>query len=60
VVDQVLVAEGATVSEGDKVVVLEAMKMYIDVMAFSSGSVTAISVKPGDNVKEGQPLLTIG
>ncbi len=60
VVDQVLISEGATVTEGDKVVILEAMKMYIDVMAPSSGSVTSVSVKPGDSVKEGQPLLTIG
>jgi glutaconyl-CoA/methylmalonyl-CoA decarboxylase subunit gamma len=60
VVDQVLVSEGATVADGEKVVILEAMKMYIDVMATSSGSVTAVSVKAGDSVKEGQPLLTIG
>jgi len=59
VIDQVLVQEGAPVTEGDTIIVLEAMKMYIDVMASSSGTVTGISVKPGDNVQEGQQLLSI-
>ncbi|MEX2444047.1 MAG: biotin/lipoyl-containing protein [Alkalispirochaeta sp.] len=59
VIDQVLVQEGASVTEGDTIVVLEAMKMYIDVMASTSGTVSGISVKPGDSVKEGQQLLSI-
>lgn len=60
VVDQVLVQEGATVAEGEKIVILEAMKMYIDVTAHISGIVSAIAVKTGDSVKEGRPLMTIG
>jgi biotin carboxyl carrier protein len=60
VIDQVLVAEGDTVTEGQNVVVLEAMKMYIDVAAPAGGTVSAISVKAGDSVKEGDPLLAIG
>jgi biotin carboxyl carrier protein len=60
VVDQVLVKEGSQVSEGEKVVILEAMKMYIDVTAPVSGTVSGVAVAPGDNVKEGQALLTIG
>ncbi|MFW5695172.1 MAG: acetyl-CoA carboxylase biotin carboxyl carrier protein subunit [Alkalispirochaeta sp.] len=59
VIDQVLVADGASVSEGDTIIILEAMKMYIDVMASTAGTVTGISVKPGDSVQEGQPLLSI-
>ncbi len=59
VIDQVLVTEGASVNEGDKVIILEAMKMYIDVMAPVSGSVVSVSVKAGESVKEGQPLVTI-
>lgn len=59
VIDQVLVQEGASVAEGDTIIVLEAMKMYIDVMAATSGTVSGISVKPGDSVKEGQQLLSI-
>jgi glutaconyl-CoA/methylmalonyl-CoA decarboxylase subunit gamma len=59
VIDQVLVADGAVVAEGDTIIVLEAMKMYIDVMAPAAGSVSGVSVKPGDSVKEGQLLLSI-
>jgi biotin carboxyl carrier protein len=59
VIDQVLVQEGASVAEGDTIIVLEAMKMYIDVMASTSGTVSGIAVKPGDSVKEGQQLLSI-
>jgi acetyl-CoA carboxylase biotin carboxyl carrier protein len=60
VIDQVLVAEGDTVTEGQNVVVLEAMKMYIDVAAPEGGTVSSVSVKAGDSVKEGDPLLAIG
>lgn len=50
---------GATLAEGDLVVTLEAMKMYTPVSAIRAGKVTAIHVKPGDAVEEGQPLLTV-
>lgn len=59
VIDQVLVTEGATVAAGDKIVILEAMKMFIDVMAPVAGTVSAVSVAPGDSVREGQAILTI-
>lgn len=60
VVDQVLVQDGASVAEGDKIVILEAMKMYIDVTAPAAGTVSGVAVKAGDSVKEGQSLMTIG
>lgn len=59
VVDQVAVAVGDTVSEGQVIVVLEAMKMYIDVMAPEAGTVTAVTVEAGDSVREGQALVSI-
>lgn len=59
VIDSVSVNPGDGVSEGDTVIVLEAMKMYIDVMAPVSGTVQAVSVTAGDSVKEGDLLLTI-
>ena len=59
VVDQILVSEGAHVAEGERIVVLEAMKMFIDVMAPATGRITQISVKLGDSVREKQPLLVI-
>lgn len=59
VIDQVVASEGAVVAEGDVVVILEAMKMYIDVVAPTDGTVRSIAVQPGDQVREGSPLLTI-
>lgn len=59
VVDKVLVKEGAVVAEGEKVLILEAMKMYIDVTSPVSGTVSGIAVKSGDTIKEGQALMTI-
>lgn len=53
------VALGASVSAGDKVLTLEAMKMNTVVSAPSGGTVKAIHVAAGDSVEEGQALLTI-
>ena len=50
---------GDTVSEGQPVIVLEAMKMENDVPASKSGKVTSITVKKGDTVNTGDVLLTI-
>ena len=51
---------GDTVSVGDVVIVLEAMKMQNNIEAESAGTVTSISVNPGDSVMEGSVLMTIG
>lgn len=51
---------GDTVSVGDVVIVLEAMKMQNNIEAESAGTVTSISVNPGDSVMEGSILMTIG
>ena len=51
---------GAVVNEGDLVITLEAMKMYTAINAPRSGTITAIHVKVGDAVEEGQALYTIG
>ena len=51
---------GATVTAGDLVITLEAMKMYTAINASSNGTITAIHVKVGDAVEEGQALYTIG
>jgi len=56
----VLVKQGQSVSKGDKVIELEAMKMKVPVVATESGQVTSIQVTEGDPVEIGQVLITIG
>lgn len=53
------VAVGDTVTEGQTVMTLEAMKMNTIVAATHAGTVSAILVKAGDAVEEGQVLVTI-
>jgi len=57
---KIKVAVGATVSQNQEVIVLEAMKMETPIYAPAAGTVRAISVKEGEAVAEGQALLTIG
>jgi len=56
---EVCVTEGATVSKGDRLVVLEAMKMEHEVRATRSGRVAAVGVKAGDQVSPGQWLVRL-
>jgi biotin carboxyl carrier protein len=44
---------------GDTVAVIEAMKMENEIPAHRSGTIAAVSVRPGDSVEMGQPLATI-
>lgn len=60
VVQTIHVSVGQAVTEGDKLVSLEAMKMVTHVLAKRGGKVISIAVKPGDPVDAGQALLTIG
>ena len=53
------VASGTAVKRGDKIVVLEAMKMENDITAPVDGVIT-YAVKQGDNVETGALLATIG
>ena len=57
---KVEVSEGDTVAEGDVLVVLEAMKMEIEVKAPKAGTVQSVMVAVGDKVVNGTPLVTIG
>ena len=59
VVSVILVKEGQSVNEGEKIIELEAMKMKVPVMANCSGKVSRVLVAIGDGVSGGQPLLTI-
>lgn len=56
---KVLVNVGDRVEKDQQVVILEAMKMEIDVVAPVAGTVTKILVNTTDAVEEGQPLVVI-
>jgi acetyl-CoA carboxylase biotin carboxyl carrier protein len=50
---------GGRVSAGDKLLLIEAMKTFNDIVAPKSGVVTAIMVEDGQPVEYGEPLLVI-
>jgi len=57
---KLLVAEGAPVTAGQLVLLLEAMKMENEIYAPEGGTVTRVCCKEGDNVNTGDTLLVIG
>ena len=59
VIIEISVKEGQAVKAGQKVAVLEAMKMENDIQAEKDGTVTAIHVHKGDSVLEGAKIVTI-
>lgn len=59
VVQAILISVGQQVSSGDKVAVVEAMKMKTPMIASRTGKVASIAVKPGDSVEAGQILMTL-
>jgi acetyl-CoA/propionyl-CoA carboxylase biotin carboxyl carrier protein len=56
---KVEVADGQTVTEGDTIVVLEAMKMEQPLLAHKAGTVTGLSASVGDVVGAGTSLCEI-
>ena len=54
------VKEGQAVKRGQKVAVIEAMKMENDILAEFDGTVTAIHARKGDSVLEGADIVSIG
>ena len=57
---KVNVAVGDSVSAGDIIVILEAMKMETEVRAVRDGTVASVAVKVGDSVAVGDALITLG
>jgi len=59
VVVEISVSEGDTVSEGQVVAVVEAMKMMNEIRAHNAGAVKTVHAKVGDTVESNAPLVTI-
>jgi acetyl-CoA/propionyl-CoA carboxylase, biotin carboxylase, biotin carboxyl carrier protein len=56
---KVAVSEGDTVSAGDQIVVVEAMKMENPVTAHKGGTVTGLSIETGASVNQGAVICEI-
>ena len=57
---KIIAEAGTAVNEGDKIMILESMKMVVDIVAPCNGVVQSILVRPNDKVVEGQALAIIG
>jgi biotin carboxyl carrier protein len=55
----VLVEEGAAVTSGQGIVVLEAMKMENEIRAEHDGTIAKVFVQPGQAVDSGNPLFEL-
>ena len=58
-VKEIVVSVGTKVKEGDLVVIMEAMKMDIEVTAANEGTVKEIFVTEGQSIQDGAALLRI-
>jgi biotin carboxyl carrier protein len=59
VVAQILVNVGDEVAVGDKLILLESMKMVIPIQSLVAGVVTAVNCQPGQSIQAGVPLLEL-
>ena len=59
IIKDIFVREGQEVTRGQRVAVLEAMKMENDLLAECDGNVTGIYVTKGEPVSDGATILTI-
>ena len=56
---KILKAPGDTINEGEQIMILEAMKMEIDIVADKTGVIKSIDVNVNDTVIDGQLLATM-
>lgn len=59
IVSEILVNAGDVVSTGDKLILLESMKMIIPIQAPYAGVVTAVNCAAGESVQAGIPLIEL-
>jgi biotin carboxyl carrier protein len=59
VVTEILVNPGDAVHEGDRLILLESMKMVIPIQAPYHGTVTRINCTPGESVQAGVALIEL-
>lgn len=59
VVVQVLAANGQAIQAGEVVLIIESMKMQMEIRAPLSGKVEKLSKKPGDKIDKGEVLACI-
>lgn len=57
---KIIAEAGTAVQEGDKIMILESMKMEVDIVAPCNGVVQSVLVRPNDKVVEGQALAIVG
>ena len=55
----VKVSVGASVSSGEVICILEAMKMENEIVAPQDGTVASVNVSKGDSVEAGQVIITL-
>ena len=53
------VEQGESIAKGDKLIILESMKMQNELKAPRDGTITGVRVKAGDNVDQNQTLLIL-
>ena len=53
------VSEGQEVTEGQVILILEAMKMQNEIQAPISGKITELNCEPGDSIDANSPLMVI-
>jgi biotin carboxyl carrier protein len=55
---EIKTAKGSVVEENELLLVIEAMKMHVNISSPVSGTIKSIEVAPKDGVRQGQLLLT--
>ena len=58
-VTEILVKEGQSLKKGDKIMILEAMKMFNSIELHTDGKIKKIHVKVGDRIPKGRLMIEL-